>query len=481
MATACLALAFPGHALAQAPTATFGVPSAAETTPTASNGLFPPSLVSPTSPASQDSERRRIPLFAFWDNGLRFESKDDQFHLHLGGTIQLDSTWPIGPASVFALPNGGANGVGNSSATFLRRARLRTDGDLFGLFDFIIEYDFANASNENSGDDPASFGNLTSSPSPANVWMQIRDVPLFGHVRIGNQKKPIGMLNNTSHANLPFLERPDSSDAIYAPFDGGFALGVSAQNWIESERMAWRIGIYRPATNVFTVALNKYAFGARLTGLPWHADNGQSLVHLGLGLWGGEIVQDALRLRARPLIRNGPGFAVPVILDTGQFPGSRQLTLAPEFALVRGPLTIQAEWAGQLVTDTVSNGQAQGTTFFHGGHVEALWFLTGEQMQYEKRDGVFGRVVPRNDYNLRGRDSFSSLGAWQVGARFSYLDLNDKAIQGGRVHDWTFGLNWFLTANMKFQFNYILEHRDGPTGMPVGWFSGFGVRANTTF
>ena len=52
--------------------------------------------------------------------------------------------------------------------------------------------------------------------------------------------------------------------------------------------------------------------------------------------------------------------------------------------------------------------------------------------------------------------------------RFSYLDLNDKAIQGGTVYDWTAGLNWFWNPNMKVQFNYILEHRDQPGVAPAG-------------
>jgi phosphate-selective porin OprO/OprP len=436
-------------------------------------------IMPPGAPASGDS--RRVPLSVFWDDGLRFESSNDQFHLHLGGTIQVDSTWLIGPSSVFALPSGATNGVSNSSATFLRRARLRADGDIFDMFDFIIEYDFANASNENSGEDPASFSNLTSSPSPANVWMQIRDVPLVGYVRVGYQTKPVGMENNTSQANLPFLERADANDAIYAPFDGGYALGITARDWIESERLAWCYGIFRPVTNVFGVALNKYAYGARVTGLPWYEDNGQSLVHLGLGFWGGEIVSDELRLRARPLLRNGPGFAVPVLVDTGQIPGNQQYTIGPEFAMVQGPLTIQAEWAGQFLTDAVANGQPQSSAFFHGGYVEALWFLTGEISAYNKRDGVFGRVVPLNDYHLKRGDSYCNLGAWQVGARFSYVNLNDRAIQGGQMYDWTFGFTWFLNASMKFQLNYIVEHRDGPTGTPVGWINGIGARAAFIF
>src|SRR5262249_14310302 len=159
-----------------------------------------------------------------------------------------------------------------------------------------------------------------------------------GDLRFGNQVKPIGMTNNTNQAFLPFLERADNMDAFYGPFDNGFALGLSARNRTENERLTWQYGIYGPSTNVFGITLNKAAFGARVTGLPWYEYDGKQLVHLGLGLWGGELVQNELRARDRLLLRNGPGYADPIMVDTGNIPGSRQYTIGPEFALVLGPL-----------------------------------------------------------------------------------------------------------------------------------------------
>jgi phosphate-selective porin OprO/OprP len=423
----------------------------------------------------------RFPLQASWDNGLRLESEDKQFSLHIGGIGQIDTVFLIGPQSVFAAPGGGINGVGNAEATLLRRGILQADGTIFDQFDYIIAFDFANASNDNSGLQPPSFGNLTSSPAPLNIWMQVRDVPYLGYVRFGNMDKPIGMTNNTSAAFLPFMERPDNQDAFYGPFDNGFALGIMALNWTESERMTWRYGIFQPATNVFGVALNKYTVGARITGLPWYEDEGRGLIHVGLGYWGGEIVQDELRVRARPLLRNAPGFAVPVLVDTGEVPGHQQFTIAPEFAMVLGPLTIQAEWTGQWLSNAVaSNGEGQGTVFYHGGYVEALSFLTGEHRDYVRREGVFGRVIPLHDYHWKKGDCYKACGAWEIGVRFSYLDLNDKGIQAGQIYDWTVGLNWYLNPNMKCQFNYIAEHRDMP-GVAVGWINGFGARAAYDF
>jgi phosphate-selective porin OprO/OprP len=383
---------------------------------------------------------------------------------------------------VFAIPGGGTNGVENAAATFLRRVRLRFDGDIYDQFDYMVEYDFANANNENSGIQPPSFGNIAGEPAPCNIWLQIRDVPFLGNVRMGNQVKPIGMTNNTYQGFLPFLERADNMDAFYGPFDNGFALGVSARSWAESERMTWQYGIYRPSINVFGVSLNKYSAGGRVTWLPWYEAGDEQLVHLGLGSWFGELVQNELRVRARPEPRNAPGYAVPVLVDTGTLPGSRQYTIGPEFALVVGSWTVQAEWTGQFVTDVLSSSnQPQGTVFYHGGYVQVLYFLTGEHQEYDKREGVFGRVVPLENYHLRKGDDERGFGAWQVGARFSYLDLNSKGIQGGQVYDWTVGLNWFFNPNMKVQFNYILEHRDAPQGVTQGWINGFGARVAYDF
>jgi phosphate-selective porin OprO/OprP len=148
---------------------------------------------------------------------------------------------------------------------------------------------------------------------------------------------------------------------------------------------------------------------------------------------------------------------------------------------VCGPFSAQAEWAGQFETRAISStGQPQGTLFYHGGYVEVLYFLTGEYQPYDKIDGVFGRVVPLHNYSWKKGEESSGLGAWQIGARYSYLDANSKAIQGGFVYNFTFGLNWFLNPNVRFQLNYILEHRDQP-GIPVGWISGVGVRGGVDF
>jgi phosphate-selective porin OprO/OprP len=81
--------------------------------------------------------------------------------------------------------------------------------------------------------------------------------------------------------------------------------------------------------------------------------------------------------------------------------------------------------------------------------------------------------VPGESGNLLSR------GAWQVGARYNVLDLNDQGINGGVLQNVTIGLNWFFNPNTKWQFNYIATHRDvsqtAAFSNGSGWIHGWGT------
>lgn len=424
--------------------------------------------------------KNRIPLPSYWDNGLRLISEDERFNLHVGGNFQWDTVWLNGSDGVLGAPSSNATSTTNSGASLLRRARLKADGNIYSIFDYSLEYDLANAANENKGQQAPTQDNVVDSAFPCNVWMQMRDVPMFGRIRIGNQVSPIGMTNNTYQGFLPFMERADNMDGFYGSFSEGFNPGVTAISWNESERIAWRYGIFRPLKNAFGIGINGYTVSGRVTSLPVYEENGARLLHVGMSGSQGSLVNDQFRLRARPALRNGPGYALPVVVDTSTLSGNSQCMIGPELAAVLGPLTFQAEWTGQYFTDAfAANGQSQGTAFFQGGYAQVLYFLTGEHQAYEKREGVFGRVVPKRSAHVGQGPGLG--GAWQVGARLSYLDLTNKAIDGGQITDLTLGLNWFLNPNMKIQGNYLLANRQGQQGQGDGWFNGLGIRAACDF
>jgi phosphate-selective porin OprO/OprP len=91
-------------------------------------------------------------------------------------------------------------------------------------------------------------------------------------------------------------------------------------------------------------------------------------------------------------------------------------------------------------------------------------------------------VKPTHPFSRKGDCGW---GAWQLGFRYNYLDLNDSGLNGGMAHNGTLGLNWFLNPNLKFQWNYMATYRDVDL-VPAfaagsGVVHGFGMRMAVDF
>ena len=66
-------------------------------------------------------------------------------------------------------------------------------------------------------------------------------------------------------------------------------------------------------------------------------------------------------------------------------------------------------------------------------------------------------------------------GAWEIAARYSYVDLNSGSgadrIQGGIMDGVTVGLNWYLNTNLTVNFDWVYDnrydsaHRHHPRGL----------------
>ncbi|MEI6541697.1 MAG: porin, partial [Planctomycetota bacterium] len=216
--------------------------------------------------------------------------------------------------------------------------------------------------------------------------------------------------------------------------------------------------------------------------LPWYEDEGKYLMHLGVAGSMRNPNDGKARYRTRASLRNGPGALNPVLANTGAFTTSEVDFGGLEWVLQLDSLLIQTEytcaWNKNSVGNNISapNGTQLGTVFFHGWYAEALYFLTGEHRDYEKKTGAFGRVIPHDNLGSK-----CGCGAWQVGARYSTSNLQNSGMDGGRVDDVTLGLNWFLNPNMKIQSNYVytaLDNRGTPSGGNIsgGDYSGFGMR-----
>jgi len=357
--------------------------------------------------------------------------------VRLTGFFQADAGWFYqNAANRDALVDGLPLGNIPDGADF-RRTRLAATGDVFDNVGYMIEMDFA----------------FPGRPSFMDVYLDVRDLPVLGTLRIGQWRQPFSMDAMTSVRELVFLER--ALPFAFVPFR---QLGIGFFNMTTSERMTWALSAFRYPSDVYggNVGDNGgYGLTGRLTMLPLEPAE-DVLLHLGANYSYADPSYNLLRYRNQPeffvselpggLVPPDTSTGVPPFVDTGLLTDARSYSLAGlEAAALFGRLYAQTE----TMILTVDRSGAERLTF-PGIYAQTAYVLTGETRPYNRKAGAFTRIVPANPFHRCG-----GWGAWEIAARWSYLDLNDADITGNRLNDVTFGLNWYLNKNAKFQFNYI--------------------------
>lgn len=429
-----------------------------------------------------------------WSKGLEFKTKDGAFRGHIGGRYQLDTSWFDADQSVQQNIN-----IPYGDGVDLRRARLRFDGTMYQFVDYAIELDFVNSyrvrNQPNSITTPGFLESTTTAPT--DFWWQIKDIPWFGVVRAGIQKEPIGFEHQVSSRFLPFMERSYNQDAFYGGAFNGFTPGISSLRHLnEDKTSAFHWGLFKPTNNPYGYSTGDgdYSVVARWTGLLLYEEDDSQVLHIGLSGKQATAVGQAgvpgrvLPFRTRDAVRSGLSSDWPVPAGINLYGDDLQQANA-ELAGIFGRWTMQSEYLISSLQDArTSLDQPLGSeAIYHGGYVQLLCFLTDDHDHYDLDRASFDRVTPRRNMVSPKKNGWGFLrsGAWQIGARYNYLDLNDHGFNGGVLHNQTYGLNWFLNPNMKCQFNYMNTYRDvsATIAYPAGsgWIHGFGVRIACDF
>jgi phosphate-selective porin OprO and OprP len=452
-----------------------------------------------------------VSLKAEWNNGLEFFSTNREFRVHVGGRAQVDTTaFTAGPGPSLEPVDGGLN-PRLSGATNFRRARFRIDGQMYENYEWITEFDFVNQLQITSLADPTAENAYAPSPAPTEVWLAITKLPLLGNVVIGNQNTLTGLEHITSDRFVNFMERSFLADAFTMPFNNAYAPGIVVfQNYGDNDEARLAVGVFKDDFNIFgfanTAAANSIQM--RATRLVVDEPEENRWTHLGLcavyqqtpkpqisGTPGEAGFQEgSIRYRVRGNIRNGPpGPLNSIYLDSGLLGAAYQTLLTAEYASNWGPLQVQAEWtctlvpkARSILNPSKNAGQQPFDTvvdnlFYQGAYCEVMYALTGEGRAYNRRQAVLDRFIPRNNFFRVGtaRGIAQSEGAWQIGARYDWVCLNDKGINGGVLNGVTLGLNWFLNPNTRMAFNYDFTYRDFTNslgGNGSGGINSFGSR-----
>ena len=133
------------------------------------------------------------------------------------------------------------------------------------------------------------------------------------------------------------------------------------------------------------------------------------------------------------------------LVDTGSIAGAEDLISAgAEFSGIWGPLHAQGEFVGVTV-----NRDGMSDLHYDGWYAQIGYFLTGESRNYNSKTSQFKRIKP---HSIVGKGGY---GAWEIAARYSYIDLNSHGLNGGRERDLTIGLNWWANQNIMFRLNYV--------------------------
>lgn len=256
--------------------------------------------------------------------------------------------------------------------------------------------------------------------STPDVVLQV--TPAKGHtLRFGQFKQPFLLEDATSARQTPMME---------ASLSGAFAYGR-------------RIGMgYSHANNDH--AIHAAVFGKRLDGknegigATVRASRalhlGEDLLHLGVGAGVDSPDSDTARFSSKP----ESALATSSLVDTGTLAGVDRIVRGGlEAVWISGPYSLQGE-AVAVRADRDGLSDVRGS----GGYALASWSPSGHRRNYKA-----------------GTVNSPTLGdgmAWEVFVRYSTLDLDSAASQGGYQSDWNFGATWYVNPYARVMANYVI-------------------------
>ncbi len=403
-------------------------------------------------------------------NKFSIESADGQYSIGLTGRIHADLGFYPGydPKSKLTSPqdlNSGFN---------LRRARIGVTGKAAGDFTYAFIYDGGGSSDQlNAGNN-----NIQSAQ--------------VGYTGIKNSVIEFGYSDTfftldeaTSSNDILFMERATPGVVATNVNTGDFRSNVGGRYF--DDRL-W-VGAYLTGPQSGNAHAVGESFGAYERVAYQVLSEPNYSLHIGAGV--DEIIKaanagpgtaDTVTLSDRPELRVDP----TAILTTGAL-GSISST-GVSHAVNGGYITdlevaggydsfyFQGEWLHFSI-----NRLGLSTADFDGEYGEVGYTLTGESRKYNKAAGAYGGIIPSHAFSPK--DGY--WGAFEVGARVSYIDLTDQftpgvstasqpnAINGGKETLFTAGLNWYPNSYMRFMLNYIHTDYDKANpatsgGVPIG-------------
>jgi phosphate-selective porin OprO and OprP len=357
----------------------------------------------------------KLPLNATFskNNGaFTLGSKDGYHTINFNGYIQADGV---------RFYNG--QGVLHSGAN-LRRAQINIFGNIAENWKYVFNYDFANRI-------------LKSTYIGYTGW---KDMALA----LGQVSPPFGLENTSDTEAITFLEMALPTDIFSPNYSPGAAFGINNKHFVF---LVSGFGAGTGETD--QEGHNTQGATARLFYSPIHQEG--KVIHVGISGWYQKPdSRNQVTFGAGPEVKTHEN---EMLVTTGIISNVRNFNVVDlELAGVYGSWSAQAEFLQTHVQRESGNSNLT----FSGYYGEVAYFLTGETRSYVYPAGCFANLGVTRINNKK-------LGAWELAARYSYVDLNSENISGGKETNVTLGLNWYPTQLLALKFNYIraIAHNAG--------------------
>jgi phosphate-selective porin OprO/OprP len=352
-----------------------------------------------------------------WAPGPTFSSKDGSWSVHVLGRLMVD---------------GGALGddddfYRNDNATELRAARLGVEGNFLQDWKYKFETDFVDGTVDVKDAYLEYSGEFVE---PA-------------YVRVGQYKTPNSLEQLTSRRFITVMERAAIVDAFELDYQIGLGGGTSGENsGVDGGLFGQNASDQEDNEGYALAGRGHYAF---FPGPEDQGENSSEVVHVGGSVryrnFDNDTFDSQARYRQRPFFH----FTGTRSVDTGVIDDSEgDVWAGAEFAWVQGPFSLQSEVANTALQHKHGEDDADN---LWGGYLGASYFLTGERRNYDPKKGVFDRVEVERPLQDGGP------GAWELGARADYIDLNDEGVKGGEQISYIGGLNWYPNNFVRFMLD----------------------------
>lgn len=272
-----------------------------------------------------------------------------------------------------------------------------------------------------------------------DTFVRVQSSALFGSdygaLRFGYSKTPVAFEGVTSTKADSFLELALPVQAIFEGRRSGIDWAFERPLYLVNAGYYWGQDLL--GDNDGTTLAGRAAF------TPRKGDG--DVVHLGISASREhrEATTDGRDVAHPPTARVSTppeaGLTPVRLVDSGTLTNIGRIGRSGlEGLWIAGPWSLQGETLRERIRRTAGQPDFDATGFY----VFGSWVLTGESRPYS--GGNVGNIKPKG---VRG--------AWELLVRYSELDLNSGPVLGGKEHDWTLGVNWYLTEHFKFQANYI--------------------------